>query len=230
MKAFILCGGFGSRLRNVIGNTQKAVAMVGGRPFLHIVIDQLTRAGIEDLVLCTHYQSTQVEHALSSFGGNVARNSLVVCEQIPLGTGGAILNAIVQTQFRGDLIVINADTYVASEAYSLAMLSSSPSLVVSYVDDCKRFGAIQISSENNVIGISEKGVDGEGLVSMGIYRFHTNDLHEFPLFNCSMEIDILPHFIMKRSLKAVCYSGPFIDIGTPQSFDHIRNFSFLEQL
>jgi NDP-sugar pyrophosphorylase family protein len=73
MKAMILCGGFGSRLRGVIGETQKAVAEVDGRPFLYIVVERLRTAGFDELIFCTHYQSDQVERALDELGGDVAR-------------------------------------------------------------------------------------------------------------------------------------------------------------
>jgi len=226
MKAIVLCGGFGSRLRDVIGETQKAVAEVDGKPFLHIVIDRLIVAGFSELIFCTHYQSEQVEAALNLLGGDVARMATVLREQESLGTGGAILNAIKVLALSGDFIALNADTYVMTEAYRLARESVPPTLIVREVEDCARYGAVRVDAFGNVLEMTEKGVTGPGFISMGIYRFHTDHLIGFPIVACSMEKDLLPHLIERGQLNALHYSGDFIDIGTPQSLASIREMNF----
>jgi len=51
----VLAGGLGTRLRPAIGERQKAVAEVAGRPFLTRLLDQIARFGFRDVVLCTGY-------------------------------------------------------------------------------------------------------------------------------------------------------------------------------
>jgi len=222
LKGFVLCGGFGTRLREVIGPTQKAVAEVDGKPFLHFVLDQLHKAGCDDLVLCTHYQSEQVEDALATFKGNSSVQAMIIREPQPLGTGGAILNAIAVSGYRGDFIALNADTYVSANAYQLALQAVAPALVVTEVDDCARYGAVRLDTGNHILEMTEKGIAGPGNISLGIYRFHTDDMVGFPNQTCSMEKDILPRLIQARKLKACRYTGPFIDIGTPESLSKIK--------
>ena len=223
MKAVILCGGFGTRLRDVIGDTQKAVAEVRGKPFLHVVIEQLRIAGFEHFVFCTHFQSEQVEIALKKTDSSEATEFIFVREKEPLGTGGAILNAIDEAGLCGDFIALNADTFVDAEAYRLAKDAETASLVVRHVDDCERYGAIHVTQDNKVDAIIEKGFKGSGFISMGIYRLNTGDLKDFSIQNYSMENDILPQLIQRNKLSAIFYNGPFIDIGTPQSLAEIRN-------
>jgi NDP-sugar pyrophosphorylase family protein len=226
MKAIILCGGFGTRLRNVIGETQKAVAEVDGKPFLHIVIENLVSEGLREMIFCTHYQSEQVESALAALDKAVARGAVVLREREPMGTGGAILNAIDVLELSGDFIALNADTYVTAEAYQLARESKAPSLIVREVEDCFRYGAVRFDESNKVLEMSEKGVVGPGHISMGIYHFHTHDLNRFPVKPCSMEKDILPQLIESGQIKAIRYFGDFIDIGTPESLSSIREMHF----
>ena len=226
MKAMILCGGFGSRLRGVIGETQKAVAEVDGRPFLYIVVERLRTAGFDELIFCTHYQSDQVERALDELGGDVARKAVVLREQEPMGTGGAILNAINVLRLQGDFIALNSDTYVMDAAYRLARESVPPALIVREVEDCARFGAVRLDDSNSVLEMTEKGVTGPGFISMGIYHLHTDDLVRFPVQQCSMEKDIFPQLIENGQLRALRYSGDFVDIGTPQSLASIREMNF----
>jgi len=230
MKAIILCGGFGSRLRNVIGETQKAVAEVNGKPFLHIVINKLISAGLSELIFCTHYQAEQVEMALATFGGEVAQQAAVLRELEPMGTGGAILNAIKVLGVSGDFIALNSDTYVIIEAYRLARQSTSPTLIVREVEDCARYGTVRLDDSDQVLGFTEKGVAGPGHISMGIYHFHTDHLARFPTIACSMEKDILPKLVENRQLRACRYSGDFIDIGTPQSLASFRKMNLNSRL
>ena len=226
MKAIILCGGFGSRLRNVIGETQKAVVEVDGKPFLHIVIDGLASTGFNELIFCTHYQSEQVEQALIKAGGVIAQKAVVLREKEPMGTGGAILSAIDTLRLHGDFIALNADTYVMPKAYQLARESVPPALIVREVEDCARYGAIRFDHSCSILEMTEKGVTGPGFISMGIYHFHTDQLTGFPISACSMEKEILPQLIERRQLKGVRYSGDFIDIGTPESLATMRKKGF----
>jgi NDP-sugar pyrophosphorylase family protein len=226
MKAVILCGGFGSRLRNVIGETQKAVAEVDGKPFLHIVVDRLSEAGFNELIFCTHYQSEQVEVALAEFGNDIKKRATILREEEPMGTGGAILNAMKVLEIRGEFIALNSDTYVTADAYRLAREATTPSLIVREVEDCARYGAVRLDVSGRVLEMTEKGVSGPGCISMGIYHFHTDHLTCFPITACSVEKDILPHLIQSEQLKGVRYSGDFIDIGTPESLATIREKGF----
>jgi NDP-sugar pyrophosphorylase family protein len=228
MRAFILCGGLGTRLRGVIGDTQKAVAEVSGRPFLAYVVDELASAGIDDLVFCTHFHSDQVEGALAALPPNKARRTLTVREPEPLGTGGAIINAIAASEHAGPLIALNADTFIESAGYATAARAKAPFLLVTPVEDCERYGAVKMDASGRVIQITEKGQKGPGLISAGVYGFSTEHLAGFPAGPLSMERDIIPTFISASRLHADRYEGAFLDIGTPESLQQIRTHGVKE--
>ncbi len=222
MKAFILCGGFGTRLRNMIGATQKAVADVAGRPFLQIVVDQIKRSGIHDLVFCTHYQSDQVEAVVRALAENSELHTTIVHEDAPLGTGGAILNALHVLAYEGRFIALNADTYLDADAYRLAAAAEPPFLLITEVDDSSRYGSIQIDDAMHVVSMREKGRVGPGLISTGVYGLNAAVLRGFPLQATSMENDVIPQLIAQGRLQAGLYRGIFLDIGTPESLMKIR--------
>lgn len=222
MKALILCGGLGTRLRSEIGASQKAVADVDGRPFLHYVIQQLAQAGLKDLVFCTHYQSGQVEEFAASLPDDPERRVAIVCEPTAMGTGGALTYALAQLRYDGPFVALNADTYLDASAYRAAADMQAPALVVTPIDDCERYGAVQIDEAQRVVEIAEKGKTGPGLISAGVYGLHTRQLNRFPVKPLSMEKDILPALIAEQSLVATVYRGPFLDIGTPDSLKFIR--------
>ncbi len=222
MKALILCGGLGTRLRSEIGASQKAVADVDGRPFLYYVVEQLAQAGLKDLVFCTHYQSEQVEQFVASLPDDAARQVAIVREPTAMGTGGALLHAVSTLRYEGAFIALNADTYLDASAYRAAASASPPSIVVTPIDDCERYGAVQVDDAQRVIAVEEKGKIGPGLISAGVYGLHTRYLSAFPVAPLSMEKDIIPALISEQSLVATRYDGPFLDIGTPDSLKFIR--------
>jgi len=101
MRAIILAGGFGTRLRPVIGDDlPKCMAPVMGRPMVDLIIRNLRKQHIHDITLALHWKAEQF---VEKFGDTVKYK----IESEPLGTGGAIKNCI-----EGDdpVLVMNGDT------------------------------------------------------------------------------------------------------------------------
>jgi len=101
MKAIILAGGYGTRLRPLIGeNLPKCMAPVMRRPVITFVINRMKKFGITDITLALHYKA---EKFVEYFGDK----HRCVVESEPLGTGGAIKNCITD---REPILVSNGDT------------------------------------------------------------------------------------------------------------------------
>lgn len=110
--AVILCGGQGTRLRPVIGDLPKCLARVAGRPFLSYILDHLVSQGVKKVVLCTREE--QFDY-FSEFGpaNNWHYNGIDILfsfESTPLGTGGALRNALPLLD-TDPVLVLNGDTY-----------------------------------------------------------------------------------------------------------------------
>jgi len=100
MKAIILAGGQGTRLRPVIGNDlPKCLAPVMGKPMIEIIINGLEKQGITDITLALGYKG---EKFLDKFG-----HYRCIIEKEPLGTGGAIKNCLEGAE---PVLVLNGDT------------------------------------------------------------------------------------------------------------------------
>ena len=92
VRACVLAGGLGLRLRSVVGDVPKVLAPVGGRPFLAYLLGQLAANDVRQVTLCTGYRSDAVE----AFCGDGAAWGLALSysrETRPLGTAGAIRQA-----------------------------------------------------------------------------------------------------------------------------------------
>lgn len=216
MRAYVLCGGFGTRLRSVT-DAQKALVPVHGEPFLARVLSQLARAGISEGVLCAHYRAEQVAEQLAELSRHAGLPLSLVVEQSPLGTGGALLNALREQPAQGRYLVLNADTFVDAQGYRQMMLSEGNALLAARVDDRGRYGSLALNATGHLAGLQEKGLQGPGLINAGVYAFTAPAFAATPVGACSMEHDLLPELLQREAVSVVDYNGRFIDIGTPES-------------
>lgn len=217
MRAYVLCGGLGTRLQTVTQGGQKAVVEVHGEPFLLLVLRELRAAGIREALLCAGHRADQLQTLLDSLAGRSNMRLHLVVEQDPLGTGGALLNALQHWPAEQPYLVLNADTFLTSEAFSLPAEGTHNLILAAEVADRSRYGSLSIEPDGRVSNLTEKGLLGPGPVNAGVYRFTATALAAEPVRACSMEQDLLPGLIERQQLYAVHYTGPFTDIGTPES-------------
>ena len=114
---FVLAGGFGKRLRSSVPDVPKPLAPVDGRPFLSYLIDHWVEQGVTDFVFLLHYEARQIEFVLQQLANDPKFSAVhfsTVVENKPLGTGGAILNAIADLKMTESFLVANADTWLGS--------------------------------------------------------------------------------------------------------------------
>jgi NDP-sugar pyrophosphorylase family protein len=218
--AFVLCGGLGTRLRPVVNDLPKALAPVGGTPFISYLLRYLENFDVRDVVLCTGYGAGQLE-AYCGDGSRWNTRIRYSVEALPLGTGGALKNA-EQFVGRDPLLVLNGDSFVCADLGALRSYHSASSsrltMVVSEVPDQSRFGGVRIASDGAVEGFIEKGSAGAGWVNAGIYLMDPAIVAEMPAGReVSLEREILPRLV-SNGMFAMKTVGAFIDIGTPASY------------
>ena len=223
--AIILAGGLGTRLRAVLPDTPKCLAPVGDTPFLFLLIDSLRRRGIEDIVLALGYKADSVIDALRNFDPKKQIRS--VTESSPLGTGGAMLQAMRKTGLT-QAIVLNGDTFFNGSLASLtAPLKETEGelcrMAILPVEDRARYGGIQLDradSESGIVtGFREKGSSEPGWINAGYYRVHLSCFDaqaEGAAF--SFEEKTLPALVARGHLSYTKLQGEMIDIGIPADY------------
>ncbi len=226
--ALILVGGLGTRLREVVSDKPKPMAMVGTVPFLEILIDSLSGKGVRNFVLLTGYKGKVIEEYFS----NRYRDELnirISPEQEPLGTGGAVKNA---EQFCTEpSLLVNGDTFFDADLELLFRFhqekQSSVSLSLFTVDDVSRYGSV-IAGENGLItGFHEKneGPGGAGVINAGLTLLSREFVRDLPAGRSfSMEREIFPWFARSEKMFGLAQDRPFFDIGTPESYEAFRVF------
>lgn len=216
----ILCGGLGTRLRSAVADRPKALAEVAGRPFLAWLLDLLDFHSFQRVVLCTGYQAEQIE---AEFGAQYKGLHLEYSQEPSLvGTGGALRHALPLIR-SSSVLVMNGDSYCHADLASFwrghIAAHSVTSMVLVHVEDSSRFGSVQLNSEENISAFQEKTVSaGPGWINAGIYLASRALLQAIPQNTvCSLEREVFPMWI-KLGLRGVKSDGPFIDIGTPESY------------
>jgi NDP-sugar pyrophosphorylase family protein len=170
VKAVLLVGGQGTRLRPLTFSIPKPLLPVGERPLLQIIIEQLRDAGISELVLATGYQAELIQ-AFCGDGSKFGVPVSYVKEDQPLGTAGPIALARSRLTPGEPFLLMNGDilTKLDFRAFFATARSRAWDLTVGYTTYVHTlpFGVLSIRDER-VEGVVEKP-SHEYLVSAGIY-------------------------------------------------------------
>ena len=216
---FVLAGGFGTRLRELVSDVPKPLAPVAGRPFLHYLIENWIQQGCREFIFLLHYEAEKIIRYLDGCELHDRYDDLkisFVVEPEPMGTGGAIKYALAQYPV-DDFLVANADTWLES-GVRLLMQSKAPSIATVEVDDVSRYGEV-VTKNNLVIGFSEKRGDKRlGTINAGMYRLRGTPFINCPDTEFSIETTILPKLIEFNTLSATPLNCEFVDIGVPDDY------------
>lgn len=226
MKAVVLAGGLGTRLRERVPDLPKPMAPVAGRPFLAYVLDALTRGGFDDIVLAVGYRWEAIR---AGFGCSYRGASIAYAvETEPLGTGGAIAHAFASAGIKGReaALVLNGDTYLDLDFAALRAWheahAAACSMVLRRVEDTARYGSVEVAG-GIVTGFAEKGRSGAGLINAGVYVLQADIFAKFGLSaRFALEADLLQRHCADLAPRAYVTDAYFIDIGVPQDFDRAQ--------
>ena len=221
IKAVLLVGGLGTRLRSIVPSIPKPLAAVGGKSFLELLVLQLKYQKICNLVMCTGYLGEKIE---SEFGDGEPLGVRIEYskESSPLGTAGAVKLAQLHLRDAPEFLVMNGDSFIETDFSELIRFHHQHggliSMAVLRVGNAARFGTVKIGNEGRVIGFTEKtGNEAPGIVNAGVYVFDHTVLEHIPEGPTSLERDVFPK-LLNRGVYAVEQSGVFIDIGTPEDY------------
>lgn len=227
MTAAILVGGLGTRLRSIVADTPKCLALINGEPFLLYLLRQLTDAGIDRILLCTGYGADQVEKRIGNrFSGIPVFYSR---EEQPLGTAGALRLAFNSYGSKDDSwFVANGDSFLELDfkhfKHRWKQSGCAAGIAAARVLDGGRFGGLRCSPDGRVLAFKEKsGKSGEKWINGGVYLLSGKFLAALPEGAPSLERDVFPACI-ETGLMAYPSHGRFIDIGVPESFTEAQTF------
>jgi NDP-sugar pyrophosphorylase family protein len=222
--AVILAGGLGTRLRSVVADVPKPLAPVNGEPFLNQLLRSLEPAGrIRKVVLALGYMAEKAAAYYEQNAGFAFSLDFSV-ETTPLGTGGAIKQALARTT-SPVVLALNGDSFIEFSLSGLIAAHTSGhadfTMVLKELDDPSRFGTVRLDNAGRVMSFAEKqDQSGRGFINAGVYLFARDLFAACPGDRAvSLEKELLPGFIGKHSVQAFITQGKFIDIGLPETYN-----------
>jgi mannose-1-phosphate guanylyltransferase len=216
LEAAVLCGGLGTRLREAVPGLPKALAPVGGRPFLERLVEQIGGWGVERVVLCSGVGAAAIRERFGGWAGIEFSE-----EREPLGTAGAL--ALARPRLQTDpVVVLNGDSMVPTldfAAFWAAHRSAgrAGAMVVVAADERRDAGTLALGPDGRVAAFAEKvAAPGAGYVSAGIYMLSQALLAMIPAGRAvSLEREMMPQWV-EHGLHGYVHGGALVDIGTPE--------------
>ncbi len=225
MRAVILVGGFGTRLRPLTFTIPKQMLPIVEVPMIERKIAQLVSCGITDVVLSMGYRPDAFRDAYPDNKCAGATVSYVV-EPEPLGTAGAIAFAARAAGINDTFLAFNGDTLTDIDLPKLIELHNSNgaegTVSLTPVDDPSRFGVVPTEENGQVIAFIEKPPADEAptnLINAGTYVLDAAFLDRVePHKEISIEREIFPAMVAAKSLYAGHFDTYWLDIGTPAAY------------
>jgi D-glycero-alpha-D-manno-heptose 1-phosphate guanylyltransferase len=217
VRAFVLCGGQGTRLRSVVADRPKSMALISGKPFLQLLLERLGSQGVDDVVLGTGYMAEKIERYFGD-GKQFTLRIRYSREHEPLGTGGAL--KLAEPLISDPVLVLNGDSYVEWNVVPVLELFKTKDadlvIVLQAVADVTRYGSVALDQDGRVTQFVEKGATaGPGLINAGVYLLRKQIVRDLPTRGpISLERDVFPR-LLDRGVYGLISTGLFIDIGIP---------------
>jgi NDP-sugar pyrophosphorylase family protein len=220
--AIVLCGGAGLRLRSVTGDAPKSTAAIAGRPFLELLFRQLQRHGFRRAILAVGYQHEVIR---SYFGPSACGLQLTYSvEHTPMGTGGALRNAL-ESIHSDSALVTNGDSYTNADLKEFVSnyqrQQADASMIVVPVDGRDDAGSVVLNEAREIVRFEEKRANSDArYLNAGIYMVSRQMLSGIaPDRKISLEVELFPGWLNQgKTITGFVCSEPCIDIGTPERY------------
>ena len=226
MKAVVLVGGFGTRLRPLTLHTPKQMLPIVDRPMIEWVLAHLARHGVDEAVLSLGYRTDDFERAYPDNSCAGVKLHYAV-EPEPLDTAGAIRFAALDAGIDERFLVMNGDVLTDLDIGALVDFhvrsQAEGTITLHEVDDPSRYGVVPTDDAGRVIAFVEKPPPGEAptnLINAGTYVLEPSVLDRIPPDRkVSIERETFPAMVAEGTLFATSDRGVYwLDTGTPETY------------
>lgn len=225
MKAVVLVGGEGTRLRPLTFTAPKQMLPVGGQPMIQRVLAGLAGHGIDEVVLSLGYRPGAFLEAYPDGTCEGVRLRYAV-EAEPLDTGGAIAFAAGRAGLEDAFVVVNGDVLTDLDVSALIRFhrerAAEATIALTPVDDPTRFGVVPTDGEGRVKAFIEKPPPEEAptnLINAGTYVLEPSVLDRIPGGRkVSIERETFPAMVDAGRLYALASDANWVDAGTPATY------------
>jgi len=192
MKAIILAGGRGKRLRPITDYVPKPLVPIKNIPIIEWQLKYLKKFGIDEVIICTGYKQEMIENHLNM--KDIGIKIKFSIEKLPLGTGGAIKKAGKMIKDKS-FFVINGDTITNIDLKKLATKKN----VIAAIELRTKYGILETDNDK-IINFKEKKEISDTWMNAGIYHLEQDVLKELPNKG-DIEKTVFPDYAKKGILN-----------------------------
>ncbi|KAL7265368.1 hypothetical protein ACSBR1_003189 [Camellia fascicularis] len=227
MKALILVGGFGTRLRPLTLSMPKPLVEFANKPMILHQIEALKAIGVTEVILAINYQPEIMLSFLKEFEKKLDIKITCSQETEPLGTAGPLAlarNKLIDDDSGKPFFVLNSDVICDYPFKEMIDFHNShggeASIVVTKVDEPSKYGVVIIEETTGKV---EKFVEKPKIfvgnkINAGIYLLSPSVLNRIELRPTSIEKQVFPSIAAENKLYAMVLPGFWMDIGQPKDY------------
>lgn len=227
MKALILVGGYGTRLRPLTLSKPKPLVEFCNKPMMMHQVEALVEAGVSHVVLAVSYRAEQLEAEIKSEAERLGIRISISMEEKPLGTAGPLALARNLLSSNGDdgepFFVLNSDVICEFPFKSLAKFhrdhGKEGTIVVTRVEEPSKYGVVIYDESGRIDRFVEKPQEFvSNKINAGLYMFNSTVLDRIELKPTSIEKEVFPEMAEQHQLYAYELQGFWMDVGQPKDF------------
>lgn len=223
MRALILVGGFGTRLRPLTLSCPKPMVEFCNKPIVMHQIEALVKVGVTEVILAVNYQPQVMVQALEQMEKQYGISIKCSHETEPLGTAGPLALARELLDDGEPFFVFNSDVICEYRLHEFLEFHNSHqgegTLLVTRVDEPSKYGVVIAKESGQIERFVEKPKEYVGnKINAGIYIFDRDVLDRIQLRPTSIEKEIFPQMAAEGNLFSMVTPGYWMDIGQPKDF------------
>jgi mannose-1-phosphate guanylyltransferase len=230
LKALILAGGFGTRLRPISCTRPKSLFPIINKPLLQWTFERLAKSNVNQAILAVNYQTEAAikQHRIPKYGIHTEYSRDPLGK--PLGTAGAIKKAEKRIGRKDYFLTLNGDIFADVNYAEILKLheqkKATATIALHKVEDPSRYGVAELDKDNRILRFIEKPTRESApsnLINAGAYVLSPKIFDYIPKGRAvSIETEIFPKLAQEKKLFGCIYEGLWIDIGKPQDYLQIN--------
>ena len=224
VKAVIIAGGFGTRLRPLSCTRPKHLFPIAGKPLLDWTLERLAKSGVNEIVFAVNYLSETFvkRYGKSAYGMKIHYRN----ESKPLGTGGCVKNAVRTIGRSEDFLLLNGDIISETDYTQLIKQHTknhgTATVTLHRASDPSRYGVVEVAEQNRIKRFVEKPTREKApsnMINAGVYALSPRIFDYIPSGRrVSIEREVFPALAKDHELFGYEFKGLWIDVGEPSDF------------
>ncbi|XP_015795268.1 mannose-1-phosphate guanyltransferase beta [Tetranychus urticae] len=224
MKALILVGGYGTRLRPLTLSKPKPLIEFCNKPMILHQIEALVEANVNHIILAVSYRAEMLEKALKAEEERLKIRISISFEEEPLGTAGPLaLARHLLLEDNEPFFVLNSDIICDFPFQEMILFhkmhGKEGTIAVNKVNEPSKYGVVVYDNRGQIKEFIEKPQEYiSNRINSGLYIFNTSILNRIQLKPTSIEKEVFPEMAKDGQLYAFELKGFWMDVGQPKDF------------